>query len=158
MLETIWRAFSAVGRLVGLPRPVSPNRDGWHHVSVREPYSGAWQTNIETPLADVTSNPTVYACVSLIAADIGKMRLMLVAEDEDGIWTETETAAFSPVLRKQNRYQTRITFFEQWMFSKLLWGNTYVLKIRDNRGVVIGLVILPPQKVRPLVAPDGSVY
>jgi HK97 family phage portal protein len=158
MLETIWRAFSAVGGLIGLPRPISPRGDGWHHISIHEPYSGAWQTNIETPLADVANNPTVYACVSLIAADIGKMRLMLVAEDEDGIWTETESAAFSPVLRKQNRYQTRITFFEQWMFSKLLWGNTYVLKIRDNRGVVIGLVILPPQKVRPLVAPDGSVY
>jgi HK97 family phage portal protein len=40
----------------------------------------------------------------------------------------------------------------------LLWGNTYVLKIRDARGVVTGLVVLPPQKVRPLVAPDGAVY
>ena len=86
------------------------------------------------------------------------MRLTLVAEDDDGIWTETESAAFSPVLRKPNRYQTRIAFFQQWMLSKLLWGNTYVLKERDARGVVTGLMILPPQKVRPLVAPDGAVY
>jgi HK97 family phage portal protein len=158
MLETIRRALGALTAFVGTPRPVSPRRDGWYPLTIHEPYPGAYQMDIETPVSDVSTNPTVYACVSLIAADIGKMRLTLVAEDEQGIWTETESAAFSPVLRKPNRFQTRITFFQQWVMSKLLWGNTYVLKIRDARGVVTSLVVLPPQKVRPLVAPDGSVY
>ena len=158
MLPTIQRALSAFGALVGMPRPVAPRGDGWRSLLVHEPFSGAWQQNIETPLADVATNPTVYACVTLIAGDVGKMRLTLVAEDDDGIWAETESAAFSPVLRKPNRYQTRVAFFQQWILSKLLWGNTYVLKERDARGVVTGLVILPAQKVRPLVAPDGSVY
>jgi phage portal protein BeeE len=48
----------------------------------------------------VLTYSAVFACVTLIAADIAKLRLRLVAQDEDGIWTETESAAFSPVLRK----------------------------------------------------------
>jgi HK97 family phage portal protein len=62
------------------------------------------------------------------------------------------------VLRKPNRYQTIGKFIEQWMFSKLIWGNTYVLKQRDQRGVVVALYILDPNRVRVLVAEDGSVY
>src|SRR5262249_2695989 len=49
-------------------------------------------------------------------------------------------------------------FLEAWLLSKLSWGNTYVLKARDDRGLVIALYVLNPQRVRPLVAPDGSVY
>jgi HK97 family phage portal protein len=62
------------------------------------------------------------------------------------------------VLRRPNRYQTAQQFYEQWMISKLVHGNTYVLKERDERGVVKTLVILDPARVKPLVAPDGSVY
>ena len=46
----------------------------------------------------------------LIAQDIGKVCLRLVTEDANGIWTETENPAFSPVLRKPNRYQTSSSF------------------------------------------------
>jgi HK97 family phage portal protein len=44
------------------------------------------------------------------------------------------------------------------MFSKLLHGNTYVLKDRDARGVVIGLHVMDPCRVKVLVSPDGAVY
>jgi len=81
-----------------------------------------------------------------------------VAEDEHGIWEPVESAAFSPVLRKPNRYQNRIKFFEWWMTSKLINGNTYALKQRDARGVVTALYILDPMRVTPLGAPDGSVF
>jgi len=130
---------------------------GWWPI-LRESQPGAWQANVTVSLASVTINPTVFACVTLIASDIGKMGLRLVAKDRDGIWSETEVPAFSPVLRKPNRYQTRIKFVEQWLVSKLLNGNTYVLKERDNRNVVVALYILDPNRVRVMVAPDGSVY
>ena len=82
----------------------------------------------------------------------------LIQQDTDGIWTEVETAAFSPVLRKPNHFQTRIEFFEQWVISKRMHGNTYVLKQRDNRGVVTALYVLDPCRVRPMVAPNGDVF
>jgi HK97 family phage portal protein len=115
------------------------SRGGWWPI-VREPYSGAWQNNDEESVDTVVANSAVFACVTLIASDVAKMRLKLVQQDDDGIWSEIESAAFSPVL------------------PKLLHGNTYVLLQRDNRQVVRGLYILDPTRCRPLVAPDGGVY
>ncbi len=142
--------------------PLQPVAASWPNstwpVVVREPYTGAWQHNEEIRIDTALSNPTVFRCVSLIAGDIAKTPLRLVALDDDGIWTETTAAAFSPVLRKPNRYQTIGHFLEQWVLSKLLYGNTYVLKDRDQRGVVTTLYVLDPTKVTPLVSPDGSVY
>src|SRR6185436_14324250 len=37
-------------------------------------------------------------------------------------------------------------------------GNTYVLKVRDNRNVVTALHVLDPTRVQPLVSDDGSVF
>jgi HK97 family phage portal protein len=146
-------------RLFGTPAPVPrPAGSGPWIPVINEPYTGAWQNNealaLETPL----TNPTVFRCVSLIAGDIAKTPLELVALDADGIWNPTTSPAFSPVLRKPNRYQTIGQFLEQWMLSKLLYGNTYVLKERDARGVVVGLYVLDPAQVTVLVAPDGAVY
>lgn len=100
---------------------------------------------------------TVFACMTLIASDLGKLCLKLMEKVGD-IWQETTSPAFSPVLRKPNRYQTRQKFIEQWIISKLSQGNTYVLKERDGRGVVVAMYVLDPCRVRPLVALDGSVY
>jgi len=133
------------------------SRGGWWPL-LRESYAGAWQSNIEVSLSNVATNPTLFSCVTLISSDIGKMGLRLMAKDDQGIWTETESQAFSPVLRKPNRYQTRIKFIEQWILSKLLYGNAYALKQRDNRGVVVALYLLDPNRVKVLVAPDGAVY
>lgn len=106
----------------------------------------------------ILSQSTVFACITLIAADIGKLCLKLVERDRNGIWTEVDSPAFSPVLRKPNRFQTMQLFVEQWIFSLLSHGNAYVLKVRDGRGVVVQMYVLDPNRVRPLVAQDGSVY
>ena len=79
-------------------------------------------------------------------------------QDDAGIWQETTSPAFSPVLRKPNPFQTRIQFWESWILSKLLSGNAYVLKVRDSRSVVVGLYVLDPSRVAPLVTADGDVY
>jgi len=130
---------------------------GWYPL-LREPFSGAWQRNREIRLDTVFTNPTLFRCISLIANDIAKMRLRLVAQDSNGIWSETESAAFSPVLRKPNRYQNRIQFLTSWMLSKLSTGNALALKVRDNRNVVVQLHVLDWTRLQPLVAPDGSVF
>jgi HK97 family phage portal protein len=130
---------------------------GWWPI-VREPAAGAWQANQELRSDTALSYFAVFACITLISSDIGKLRLRLVAEDDDGVWTETTNPAYSPVLRKPNRYQSIIKFIEQWITSKLVHGNTYVLKERDQRGVVKALYVLDPTRVTPLIAPDGAVY
>ena len=139
------------------PQLVSGAGRGWYSI-VHEPWAGAWQQNQSETVENITAHVAVFACVSLIASDIGKTRLRLVEQDANGIWSETENPAFSPVLRKPNGYQIRNQFFEGWITSKLLTGNTYVLKRRDLRNVVDAMYVLDPLRVRVLMAPDASVF
>lgn len=132
-------------------------RGGWWPI-IKESFTGAWQQNVEVKLDNVLSFHAVFACQTLIASDIAKLRIKLVAQDSDGIWTEVKNAAYSPVLRKPNGFQNRIQFYEAWVLSKLQSGNTYVLKQRDGRGVVVKLYVLDPNRVKPLVAPNGEVF
>jgi HK97 family phage portal protein len=144
----------------GLQSVESTRGGGWWPL-IREPFAGAWQRNVEWTVPDVLAYAAVYACVTLIASDIGKLRLKLIerrGNPRDDIWEETENAAYSPVLRKPNHYQIRIKFFEQWIASKLLHGNTYVLKQRDESRKVRAMYVLDPTRVRPFVAPNGDVY
>lgn len=136
--------------------PVESNRGWWP--LIRESFTGAFQQNIDVRMTDVLTYPTAWACVTLIASDISKMCVYLTQPTSEDIWEQVENPAFSPVLRKPNRYQTHIQFYESWMLSKLTRGNTYILKARDNRNVVAAMYVLDPQRVRVLLAPDGSVY
>jgi HK97 family phage portal protein len=158
-LLSVWSRFRSKAAPVPAPRAVVPTSHGggWWPL-IRESYAGAWQQNIEITAQTVLTYAALYACVTLISSDIGKLRIKLIARDADGIWTETDNPAWSPVLRKPNHYQNRIKFLEQWIVSKLIHGNTYVLKIRDARRVVVALYVLDPTRVRPLVAVNGDVY
>jgi HK97 family phage portal protein len=149
---------SAVSRAIA-PGPLANvgGSGGWS-VVVREPYTGAWQRNEEIRADTALSHPAVYSCTTLIASDIGKVALRLVSLTDDGVWIDAESPAFSPVLRKPNRYHTINKFLETWMVSKLTHGNTYVLKQRDDRGVVVALYVLDPTCVTPLITPSGDVY
>lgn len=147
-----------------VPAGVTPSQPGtwgdwgnsWWGL-IREPFAGAWQRNLEMRAGSVLTYHAVYSCVTLIASDVAKCNLDLV-ELKDQVWEVTENPAFSPVLRQPNHYQNRIQFYENWVVSKLLSGNTYVLKVRDNRKVVVALHVLNPTRVKPLVAPNGEVY
>jgi HK97 family phage portal protein len=148
-----------VARIKSILSPVPVRSGGSWWGIVRESFTGAWQRNV---VCESTQNvcgfSPVYTCISLIQGDIAKLRIKLM-ELVGGIWVEvTNSPAFLPVLRKPNRYQTRIQFISQWIVSKLLYGNTYVLKERDQRGVVVALYVLDPRLTLPLVAEDGGVY
>lgn len=150
------RARPPTGRPAGTLEPTPANGGGW--LRVFESYTGAWQQNVVLDRDSVLTYFAVYACITLIASDLAKLRVKLVEQDDDGIWAETESAAYSPVLRKPNRYQNRIQYWESYFLSKLTRGATYVLKLRDARNVVTGLVILDPDRTLPMIADDGSVF
>lgn len=130
---------------------------GWFRI--KEAFSGAWQMNVEEKHATVLCYPTLYACLNRISQDIGKLPFLLKREDENGIWKlDTANTSFWPVLRKPNHYQTAQQFREAWSLSKLTHGNTYVLKERDARGVVVKQYVLDPCSVLPMVSDSGDVY
>lgn len=136
--------------------PLIPSQ--WWNIGGGVPVD-AWQRNIKPESEDkLLATSAVYGCVSLIAADISKLRPKLV-EEKEGVWLDTWSPAFSPVLRKPNSYQTMIQFISYWLVCKLLWGNVYVVKYRDARRVVNELHILDPRMVKVLVThSEGSVY
>lgn len=118
----------------------------------------AWQRHEAIELDSVLTFSAVFACLRLITTDIGKLPLRLMLRSSAGILQPAESASFSPVLRKPNGYQTRIKFIEYWVTSKLVHGNTYILKGRDNRGVVTTLRVLDPTRVTVLVSESGEVF
>lgn len=134
-----------------------PSNFGWWP-AVRESFAGAWQRGVTVPVEDVMAHPTYWGCVTLIAGDVAKIRPMLV-EAKGGISVEVERQSpYAAVLERPNHYQNRIQFFTYWMLSKLMRGNAYALKQRDARGIVTGLYLLDPMRVRPVMGPSGDVF
>ncbi|WP_035515162.1 phage portal protein, partial [Paraburkholderia nodosa] len=138
--------------------PAGPGNGGWFPLVIREPFAGAWQQNVELKPETLLAFHAVYACVTLISADIGKLDVRLMQRGRHDVWDDVHNPAFSPVLREPNHFQTPTQFVENWIMSKLTRGNTYALKERDERNVVRRLYILAPDNVTPLVTPSGDVY
>lgn len=135
---------------------VSASRGWWP--LIKEPFTGAWQRNQEERADTLMQYPTLYACISRIATDIGKLPFRQKKMDSNGIWQTMQSAKYSSLLRKPNHYQTAQQFLESWLLSKLMQGNTYVLKLRDANGKEIGFFILDPFRVMPLVSDSGEVF
>lgn len=134
------------------------NSGGWWPI-VRESFPGAWQQGVTVRRDLVLAYFAVYACITRIAGDIGKLRPKLMSSSTPGsVPVEVTSPSFSPLLRRPNRYQTWQKFIESWMVSKLIHGNAYVYKVYDNRGVVVEMHVLDAQRVRALVATNGDVY
>lgn len=141
--------------------PAYASGGGWFNALfpwvVHEANTGDWQRNICLSMDCLLSNPIVFACITLIAGDIGKLRPMLMQYREaQDIYVETTSPSFSPVINAPNKYQNRIEFFTQWIISLLAFGNAYVLKVRDQRNVVTDLYVLDPRRVLPLVSSQGG--
>lgn len=119
---------------------------------------GAWQQHNSYDHPDsIISHPTVYACISRVAEDVGKLKPM-VQQMRKGIWDKTNPPRYYNLLMKPNSYQTHIEFKENWIHSKLVHGNTYGLKVRGDGGAVQEILILDPTRVMPLVGDQGDVW
>lgn len=130
------------------------NSSGW--TTVIETTPGTWQQDVSVNLSTVSANWAVWSCVSLISGDIAKMPASLEKYDANlRVWLPSNDW---PLLRNPNRFQTWIEFSQNWDYSQLLRGNTYVLKERDSKGEIVALYVLDPCRVAPLVAEDGGVY
>lgn len=158
-LANVAEKVALPGILKRMPRTLSGVDDsrGWFSLLSSGRHIG-FQTNTQIESHDsLLAQTTIFACITLIAADIGKLRAKLM-ELTAGIWQEVSSSAFSPVLRKPNHFQTWQRFVEQWVISLLTRGNAYILKVRDNRKVVVAMYVLDPTLVRPLVAGNGDVF
>lgn len=143
-------------KATAVPAPVlTPPARGW--TRVLEPFTGAWQQGVEINRQHVASFGPVFACMTLIASDIGKIPPRLLRK-RGAVWQEASDASLSALLRAPNAMQTWQAFATDWIMSLLRAGNTYALIDRDARGAPDQLIVLNPELVQPLVTPRGDVY
>lgn len=136
--------------------PVYGGSGGWRTI-IQDPYPGAWQQNKEIKAGDASRHFAVYACVTLIANDIGKLPFLTKRHVND-YWQTQRKSPYSWLNIRPNHFQTPSKFRESWMFSKLFFGNAYILKQRDARGNVEALYVLDPTRVTPLVSERGQIF
>jgi HK97 family phage portal protein len=130
-------------------------------ISIFDHRPGAWQQHdalaSDTEVQSGTNTAIVYACLRRIAGDIGKMGA-IIKRLKDGIWTEGEHQVWSRLIRRPNRFQTWGLFVKSWIYSLLLEGNAYIVKLYDGQGLA-ELVVLDPTLVTPHVNPDtGEIF
>lgn len=156
------RALTVVERKAPVALSAPDDGRGWVQVWSGGPYTPwqltqGFQLDIDHRPQRLFSNWVVFACQTLIAGDIAKLRISL-QELTGGVWQDT-TSHYDRLFRKPNAFQIWHQFIECWSLSKQGHGNTYVLKERDLATRVRALYVLDPCKVTPLVAEtDGSVY
>ena len=101
----------------------------------------------------------MFACVTLIASDIGKVRLRLVEAGRrrhlDG---NREPGVLAGLAQAEPRPDDHHASSNVDVRRSCSTAIRIVLKQRDDRGVVTTLYILDPTRVTPLVTPDGAVY
>jgi HK97 family phage portal protein len=137
--------------------PIYDSR-GWVSL-VQESFAGAWQRNAVPVNQNLAlSYYAVFACTTLIARDIAKLRVKFIREKPKGVWQEAEKSNYDALLAQPNAYQNRLQFWESYFLSKLTKGNVYVLKRYDQRPQVSALHILDPNRVQVLVSESGDVF
>jgi HK97 family phage portal protein len=155
-------------RQAAMPRKRKPStaleavgeRGTW--VSIWDWRPGAWQQNdpfsSTDGVAEGADTAIVYACLRRIAGDIGKMGAC-IKRLKDGIWAEGDHQVWSRLIRRPNRFQTWGLFIKSWVYSLLLDGNAYVVKLYGADGILAELVVLDPTVCKPHVAPDtGEIF
>ena len=129
----------------------------WRSLVIGDIFTGGWQEGKELKKETLLTHYAVFSCLSLISQSIAQLPFIFVKKNAHGVLRRVESDKLNS-LRKPNYYQNHIQFKEAWMLSKLMYGNTYVLKIRDRYDVIIGHHILDPKSVTPLVSDGGHVY
>lgn len=123
---------------------------------VHEPFTGAWERNQELQIKDSLTSYAVFACISLISKDVGKLPIIARTE-ENGIKTNVKFKGLE-VINKPNKYQTRQQFLESWVTSKAASGNAYIYKIRDVYGAIEQLIVLDYNTTVVCIDPEGEIF
>lgn len=131
---------------------------GWMSLGFFGGYHANFQQDVELSREDLIAHHAVFTCVSLIAQDIGKMPILL-KKKEQNVLVSVDIPEHLSFLKKPNHYETWQQFNEHWTHSLQLRGNAYILKVRDIfSGKFVGLRVLNPDRVTPLIAENGDIY
>ena len=92
---------------------------------------------------------TVYACVRVLAGDVGQMPLKLYRRLERGKEPATDHPLYDLLHQAPNPEMSAFSFLETLMGHVILWGNAYAEIDWDNRGYPRALWPLLPDRMTP---------
>ena len=100
---------------------------GWR---ILEPFMGAWQRNMELNREDLLSFHAVFACISIISKDIGKLPLEL-RKKENGVWNNTAVTISLKELFEFGKEDLLV-------FVLISYGDYFRLKSNKGRVLEVG--------------------
>ena len=98
----------------------------------------------------------VYGCVNLIAGAIASLPMHIYRRDENGDLVREMNSPLWWILNEE--FAPRWPAASGWSFgvgARLLHGDAFIEIVRSPNGTIRGLVPLLPQRVEPIVTPDG---
>lgn len=128
-----------------LPRPLNPATHGW----LTQP--GA----VSTPFTDRPLTPdlamghaAVWACIRVLAENIGSLPLVAYTATEDGREEAPDSKLGQLAATTPNPVQSAGELWEQVVAHICAYGNAFLYKERDASGRVIALWPIAPQRCR----------
>lgn len=111
-------------------------------------------TGVPVTQSEALRLSAVYACVRLIADTISTLPVAQYRRTGPDREPVPNPEAW---VDRPNTLMDRPTFYQQFLVSLLLDGNTFVAITRD-RGRIIELNVLPPTDVEPIMGDAGKMY
>ena len=136
-------------------RDYGDDNDGWSNGLA---WGVAAASGVDINQTTALSATTVLACISMLCEDFAKCQPSLYRKADDGERLPATEHELAPLLEQPNEWQSGFDFRSMMMFSFLLRGNAYAVKIRDGRGKIIKLVPINADWVALWEAPDGQLY
>ncbi len=100
----------------------------------------------------------VYACVRVLSETIASLPLHVYRRTGQGKEKAMDHGLYYLLHDEPNPEMTSFVFRETLMGHLLLWGNAYAQIIRDERGRVIGLYPLLPDRMEVGRSKQGELY
>jgi HK97 family phage portal protein len=133
---------------------------GWRTKGLQSERPSATSSTASAVTIDTAlSLSAVWACARLIAESIASLPICIYKVDlTTGKRTKIHDHPLAILFNgKVNRWQTRIEFFETLTYQLVLLGNNYVVKQRNDRGQLIGLLPLMTQQMQVELQTDGAI-
>lgn len=121
-------------------RSKAPSDDYWYSNFTG---MGTTSAGVDVNEANSIKYLTVFACVSLIAGDIGRVPLILYKRKGDSKKRAVNHPLYDILHSVPNSETTSFNWRETSQTHLLLWGNTYSQIIRNGVNNIIGLVQIP---------------
>lgn len=100
----------------------------------------------------------VYSCVRVLSETLASLPLHVYENTEVGSKKATQHSLYNLLHNEPNSEMTSFIFRETLMTHLLLWGNAYAQIIRNDKGEVLGLYPLMPDKMSVDRDEDNRIY